>query len=328
MTISDGDTVIGEVTVDDDGSWSFTPDEPLENGDHTITIDGVNADGNGTSDTVNITVDTSAPVLTDDNGNAIVDGSTTSDSTPTFGGDGMEPGSTVTITDGDDVIGEVVVGDDGSWSFTPDEPLADGSHAITVDGTNADGIDTSSTVNIVVDTSATDPVLTDDNGNAIADGTTTSDSTPTFGGDGMKPGSTVTITDGDTVIGEVTVDDDGSWSFTPDEPLENGDHTITIDGVNADGNGTSDTVNITVDTSAPVLTDDNGNAIVDGSTTSDSTPTFGGDGMEPGSTVTITDGDDVIGEVVVGDDGSWSFTPDEPLADGSHAITVDGTNAD
>ncbi|WP_158780705.1 BapA/Bap/LapF family large adhesin [Pantoea sp. BAV 3049] len=330
VTITDGDKAIGEATVGDDGSWSFTPDQPLADGEHAITIDGTNADGNSTSDTVNIVVDTEAttPVLTDDAGNVIEDGGTTSGNTPTFGGDGMEPGSTVTISDGDKVIGEVTVGDDGSWSFTPDEPLADGEHAITIDGTNADGNGTTDTVNIVVDTEATAPVLTDDNGNAIADGTTTSDSTPTFGGDGMEPGSTVTITDGDTVIGEVTVGDDGSWSFTPDEPLENGDHTITIDGTNADGNGTSDTVNITVDTNAPVLTDDSGNAIVDGSTTSDSTPTFGGDGMEPGSTVTITDGDDVIGEVVVGDDGSWSFTPDEPLADGSHSITVDGTNAE
>ncbi|UIL54455.1 hypothetical protein LZU96_20075 (plasmid) [Pantoea agglomerans] len=51
--------------------------------------------------------------------------------------------------------------------------------------------------------------MTDDAGNPIADGTTTNDSTPTFGGEGMQPGSTVTITDGETVIGEVTADDDG-----------------------------------------------------------------------------------------------------------------------
>ncbi|MDU4128411.1 Ig-like domain-containing protein [Pantoea sp.] len=92
-----------------------------------------------------------APVITDDEGNPIADGSTTTDSTPSFGGEGMQPGSTVTITDGDTVIGEVTAGDDGEWSFTPDQPLADGEHAIVVDGTAADGSTVSDGVNIVID---------------------------------------------------------------------------------------------------------------------------------------------------------------------------------
>ncbi|NUY42660.1 Ig-like domain-containing protein [Pantoea brenneri] len=432
VTITDGETVIGEVTAGDDGEWSFTPDQPLADGEHAIVVDGTAADGSTVSDDVTIIVDAgtaegepegepegetgseegtgesegetgseegiTAPVITDDEGNAIADGSTTTDSTPSFGGEGMQPGSTVTITDGDTVIGEVTAGDDGEWSFTPDQPLADGEHAIVVDGTAADGSTVSDDVTIIVDAGTaegepegetgseegtgepegetgseedTRPVITDDEGNPIADGSTTTDSTPSFGGEGMQPGSTVTITDGDTVIGEVIAGDDGEWSFTPDQPLMDGEHAIVVDGTAADGSTVSDDITIIVDagtaegepegetgseegngepegetgseegtgesegetgseeaTTAPVITDDEGNPIADGSTTTDSTPSFGGEGMQPGSTVTITDGDTVIGEVIAGDDGEWSFTPDQPLADGEHAIVVDGTAAD
>ncbi|WP_337014413.1 Ig-like domain-containing protein, partial [Pantoea sp. AS142] len=74
--------------VDADGSWTFTPDAPLADGDHALVIDGTNADGNAVSDSVNVTVDTraTAPGLTDDAGTAIADGATTSDSTPTLSG--------------------------------------------------------------------------------------------------------------------------------------------------------------------------------------------------------------------------------------------------
>ena len=441
VTITDGDTVIGEVTAGDDGEWSFTPDQPLADGEHAIVVDGTAADGSTVSDGVNIVVDAGTaegepegetgseegtgepegetgseeeitrPVITDDEGNPIADGSTTTDSTPSFGGEGMQPGSTVTITDGDTVIGEVIAGDDGEWSFTPDQPLTDGEHAIVVDGTAADGSTVSDDVTIIVDAGTaegepegetgseegtgesegetgseedTRPVITDDEGNPIADGSTTTDTTPSFGGEGMQPGSTVTITDGDTVIGEVTAGDDGEWSFTPDQPLTDGEHAIVVDGTAADGSTVSDDITIIVDAgtaegepegetgseegngepegetgseegtgepegetgseegtgesegetgseegiTAPVITDDEGNPIADGSTTTDSTPSFGGEGMQPGSTVTITDGDTVIGEVIAGDDGEWNFTPDQPLADGEHAIVVDGTAAD
>ncbi|MDU4748176.1 MAG: Ig-like domain-containing protein, partial [Pantoea sp.] len=433
VTITDGDTVIGEVTAGDDGEWSFTPDQPLADGEHAIVVDGTAADGSTVSDGVNIVVDAGTaegepegetgseegtgepegetgseeeitrPVITDDEGNPIADGSTTTDSTPSFGGEGMQPGSTVTITDGDTVIGEVIAGDDGEWSFTPDQPLTDGEHAIVVDGTAADGSTVSDDVTIIVDAGTaegepegetgseegtgesegetgseedTRPVITDDEGNPIADGSTTTDTTPSFGGEGMQPGSTVTITDGDTVIGEVTAGDDGEWSFTPDQPLTDGEHAIVVDGTAADGSTVSDDITIIVDAgtaegepegetgseegngepegetgseegtgepegetgseegtgesegetgseegiTAPVITDDEGNPIADGSTTTDSTPSFGGEGMQPGSTVTITDGDTVIGEVIAGDDGEWNFTPDQPLADGEHAI--------
>ncbi|WNK34761.1 BapA/Bap/LapF family large adhesin [Pantoea agglomerans] len=331
VTVSDGDTELGTATVGEDGSWTFTPDAPLDDGEHALVIDGTDASGNTSSSTVDVNVDTSAtaPGITDDAGNPIADGSSTSDSTPTINGDGMQPGSTVVITDGDAELGTATVGEDGSWTFTPDAPLADGEHALVIDGTDASGNASSSTVDVTVDTSATAPGITDDAGNPIADGSSTSDSTPTINGSGMQPGSTVTVSDGDTELGTATVGEDGSWTFTPETPLADGEHALVVDGTGADGNAVSDTVNVNVDTSAtaPGLTDDAGNTIADGATTSDSTPTIGGDGMQPGSTVVITDGDAELGTATVGEDGSWTFTPETPLADGEHALVIDGTDA-
>ncbi|WP_312217144.1 Ig-like domain-containing protein, partial [Pantoea vagans] len=122
------------------------------------------------------------PSLVDDAGNPVADGSATSDSTPTIGGSGMQPGSTVTVSDGDTDLGTATVDADGNWTFTPDAPLADGEHALVVDGTDANGNASSSTVDVIIDTSETVPGMTDDAGNPVADGSTTSDSTPTIGG--------------------------------------------------------------------------------------------------------------------------------------------------
>ncbi|MCX3309537.1 Ig-like domain-containing protein, partial [Pantoea vagans] len=331
VTVSDGDAEIGTATVDADGNWTFTPDAPLADGEHALVVDGTDANGNASSSTVDVIIDTSAtaPGLTDDAGNPVADGSTTSDSTPTLSGGGMQPGSTVTVSDGDTDLGTATVDADGNWTFTPDAPLADGEHALVIDGTNASGNAVSDTVNVTVDTSATAPGLTDDAGNPVADGSTTSDSTPTISGGGMQPGSTVTVSDGDTDLGTATVGEDGSWTFTPDAPLADGEHALVIDGTNASGNAVSDTVNVTVDTSAtvPGLTDDAGNPIADGTTTSDSTPTLNGGGMKPGSTVTVSDGDTELGTATVDADGNWTFTPDSARADGEHALVVDGTDA-
>ncbi|HBU8853217.1 TPA: hypothetical protein MDF20_004923, partial [Citrobacter sedlakii] len=92
-------------------------------------------------------------------------------------------------------------------------------HTITTEITRPDGSQTSSDTSLVVDTSAepqpepqpepepepqpepqpgTPPFMTDDEGNPIADGATTSDNTPTFGGSGEQPGAQVVIRDGDT----------------------------------------------------------------------------------------------------------------------------------
>ena len=366
VTITDGDTVIGEVIAGDDGEWSFTPDQPLADGEHAIVVDGTAADGSTVSDDVTIIVDAgtaegepegepegetgseegtgepegetgseesiTAPVITDDEGNAIADGSTTNDSTPSFGGEGMQPGSTVTITDGDTVIGEVIAGDDGEWSFTPDQPLTDGEHAIVVDGTDASGSAVSDEVSVIVETPVIPVIeITDNNGNLIHSGDTVNDNDPTISGKDFVPGSTIVIADGEVVLANVEVDADGNWSFTPESPLSEGEHSINVTVTDPQGVTNEGSFNVIVDTTPPAgvditgitLVDDNGDAVIASDVMADNTPTFSGQSLEAGATVIVRDGDTVLGETTVDEDGNWSFTPSEKLVDGDHSFTFE-----
>src|SRR5690606_24178199 len=136
-----------------------------------------------------------------------------------------EPGSTVTVVDGGgNVVLVVDVDEDGNWSGIPDEPLAEGDHTFVATQTDAAGNESlvSNEVTITVDVTAPDaPVIA-----GPADGSVLDTDMPVISGTG-EPGATVTVVDGDgNVILVVDVDEDGNWSGTPDEPLEDREYTF------------------------------------------------------------------------------------------------------
>ncbi|WP_222945058.1 Ig-like domain-containing protein, partial [Paraburkholderia sp. 31.1] len=61
----------------------------------------------------------------------------------------------------------------------------------------------------------------------VGNGESTDDTTPTLVGEG-EPGDTIIVIDNGTPIGETTVDEEGNWSFTPETPLEEGEHQFTV----------------------------------------------------------------------------------------------------
>ncbi|WP_162556739.1 Ig-like domain-containing protein, partial [Klebsiella oxytoca] len=89
---------------------------------------------------------------------------------------------------------------------------------------------------------------------------------------------------------------------------------------------------LTIDTtapsaSAPEVTDDvagHTGPLTSGDLTNDATPALSGT-AEAGATVTIYDGDTVLGTVVAGEDGRWSYTPDA-LDEGSHSLSTTVTD--
>ncbi|UST72286.1 Ig-like domain-containing protein [Pseudomonas siliginis] len=350
VTIIDNGNVVGEVVVGEDGSWSFTPEEELEDGEHVFEIVVTDPAGNKSepSDEYVVVVDTVAPEKpsiggVEDNVGEITgpveSGESTDDNQPTLSGEG-EPGDTVTIIDNGNVVGEVVVGEDGSWSFTPEEELEDGEHVFEIVVTDPAGnkSEPSDEYVVVVDTVAPEkPGIggVEDNVGEITgpveSGESTDDNQPTLSGEG-EPGDTVTIIDNGNVVGEVVVGEDGSWSFTPEEELEDGEHVFEIVVTDPAGNKSepSDEYVVVVDTVAPEKpgiggVEDNVGEITgpveSGESTDDNQPTLSGEG-EPGDTVTIIDNGNVVGEVVVGEDGSWSFTPEEELEDGEHVFEI------
>ena len=347
VTLYNGDTVIGSVTADINGQWSFTP-AALADGTYDFRAAVTDAAGNTTDSAIlAITIDTVAPTaaadvtLADASGDPIASGGLTNNSTPQLSGS-AEPGSIVTVSDGGTPLGSVTVGQDGSWSFTS-PTLADGSHSLTAVVTDAAGNASAPTApaNFTLDTqapvAAADLALSSDSSGVavpVAAGDTTSDTTPVLSGS-AEPGSTVTISDGDTVLGTATVGGDGRWSFTS-PTLADGGHSLTTTVTDAAGNTgpASAPLTFTVDATAPeaatglVVTDDVGASqgdLASGDTTDDSTPTLSGT-AEASGIVSVYDGDTLLGTVTADANGSWSFTPDA-LSDGLHSLTVTVTDA-
>ncbi|QTD31476.1 Ig-like domain-containing protein [Pseudomonas fluorescens] len=289
------------------------------------------------------------PLAGDDVGSItgpITKGGSTDDKTPTFSGIG-QPGNKVEVWDNGAKIGEAVVKDDGTWTFTPEKPLPEGAHNIVVvevgpGGTSepSDGFD------FIIDTvapgkskisDAMDDVGTETG--SIASGGRTDDARPTLSGEG-EPGSRIDIYDNGKKIGEAMVGADGKWTYTPDADLADGTHVLTTVAVDAAGNAglPSDPYTIVVATPGPDVTppekgsigsvvDNSGDQtgpIENGGSTDDSTPTFGGGGRVPGDIVTIIDNNTglPIGSTVVDDNGNWTYTPENPLPEGTNEIVV------
>ncbi|WP_354670160.1 Ig-like domain-containing protein [Cobetia sp. 14N.309.X.WAT.E.A4] len=107
-------------------------------------------------------------------------------------------------------------------------------------------------------TAPTAPVITTISDNvgdltaALVDGDSTDDTTPTVSGT-AEADSTVTLYNGETVLGTDTADSDGNWSITPITALDEGDYAFTAIATDAAGNDSvlSNAIAITVDTTAP-----------------------------------------------------------------------------
>ncbi|MEB5974944.1 Ig-like domain-containing protein, partial [Pantoea dispersa] len=348
VTIAIDGQVQGSVISDANGHWEFTPTAALSDGPHAIIARAKDSMGNTmpSSGEYNIIVDTIAPdvgsqSLVDNVGDKtgpIASGDTTDDSTPTYSGV-AEPGSMVIIKDGDREIGRVPVNSKGDWSFTPSAPLPDGPHSLSHQVQDQAGnVSAASTpIDFVVDTSVVVVSITNvfDNEGSITGtlntGSVTDDTSPTLNGVATA-NALVTIKNGNDVIGSVYADAHGNWQFTPSVKLNEGHYDFTASAEAENGSvAVSDKFELTIDITPPNnegIGDikDNVGGIVkpiqDGGLTDDTTPELGGSGQVPGDVVTIIDNGKPIGSTVVGDDGSWSYTPETPLPDGSHDFTI------
>ncbi|MEI8648194.1 Ig-like domain-containing protein [Paraglaciecola sp. Hal342] len=322
VTDANGDTQVINAVVQDDGSFSGTPDTALAEGEYSVVTEVTDAAGNTTSTTSTGSVDTTAPTVTD---NTTPNSNT---DTPTFtGNSNAEPGSEVTITvtdaNGDSQVINAVVQEDGTYSGSPANALAEGEYSVVTEVTDAAGNTTSTTSTGSVDTTA--PTVTD---------TTTPNNntdTPTFtGNSNAEPGSEVTITvtdaNGDSQVINAVVQEDGTYSGSPANALAEGEYSVVTEVTDAAGNTTSTTSTGSVDTTAPTVTD---------TTTPNNntdTPTFtGNSNAEPGSEVTITvtdaNGDSQVINAVVQEDGTYSGSPANALAEGEYSVVTEVTDA-
>ncbi|MCO2205351.1 BapA prefix-like domain-containing protein [Pseudomonas aeruginosa] len=289
VILTDGNgNPIAEVTADGSGNWTYTPPTPIANGT-VVNVVAEDAAGNS-SPPATVTVDSSAPpapVINPSNG-VVISGT-------------AEAGATVTLTDGGgNPIGQVTADGSGNWSFTPGTPLANGTVivATATDPTGNPGPQAATTVDAVAPPA---PVIDPSNGTTIS-GT-------------AEAGAKVILTDGNgNPIGETTADGSGNWSFTPATPLANGTvvNAVAQDPAGNTGPQGSTTVDA-VAPNTPVVNPSNGN-LLNGT-------------AEPGSTVTLTDGNgNPIGQTTADGSGNWSFTPGSQLPNGT-VVNVTASDA-
>ncbi|MBZ6392458.1 MAG: Ig-like domain-containing protein [Pantoea dispersa] len=350
IIVYDGDKELGTAKADSQGNWSFTPNKPLEDGKHQFSFEVVDRAGNVSvpSDVIDFTVDTSGILVSidyakDDEGlktDNLTTGATTDDTTPILVGKAIANAIvTITVVATGAVIGSAKANAFGEWSLEL-PPQALGSHTWKASVINAAGvvassneftleIDNSKPENKGIET-AFDNVGADTG--YLNDGDTTDDSTPTFNGQGQTPGDVIFISDNGLVLGSAIVDEAGSWTFTPDTPLLDGNHEFTTVVENPQGvvSDVSDPFNLIIETRAPSkptitdVYDDVGTStgpVTPGSTTDDAQPEIRGTGTA-GSRIVIYDNGVQIGTAVVDASGNWAFTPARPMANALHTITA------
>ncbi|ATM74959.1 hypothetical protein CRN79_03455 [Serratia fonticola] len=334
VTLRDADgVVLGSTTANAQGVWTYAL-PTVADGTHRWTAEVTNLAGNTAQAELTLTVDTTppaVPVITtmeDDvgtvQGSWSVAGNVTDDPAPTFSGT-AEPGTLITVYDGELVLGSVTADQNGAWTYTPTTNLMDGEHGISVTSTDhAGNVSAHSPVwDFTLDTSTTEPTITI---NTIDELTGTA-----------EPGATITITDpSDGSTTTVVTDPDGQWSLQPN-PIEVGDAGVEITATDPAGNTSTIIVDGPQDTTAPdnitsgivggsvTLSDDVApllGLIADGGTTNDSRPTYAGQATDDISHVNVYDNGVLIGSAAVDANGAWSFTPEADLAEGAHEFTV------
>ena len=302
VVIKDGNgTVLGTATVGQDGHWSTTLNPVPTNGDVAIVVEITGKDG--------ITEQLASETLTmtgSEEPNAYTGPKTGDTVTPdtAFTGTGTK-GETVTITDGQgNVLGSTVIGADGQWSLTLDNPPINGNHNLAV---------------IIGDQTVANPSITmtgSDEAPAYSGPQSGDIITPdtVFTGTGGK-GETVVIKDSDgNVLGTTTVGNDGQWSLKLDPAPINGDVSLVIE-INGEKVADAD-VTMTGSDEAPAYS-----GPAEGATITPDT-VFTGTGGK-GETVTITDGKgNVLGTTTVGNDGQWSLTLDPAPKNGDVNLIV------
>ena len=342
LKLFDGGNLVGEATADASGNWQMVVPQ-LDAGEHTLTVITYGAGGEVQASSKPLTVIVSEPEPAAATGPAVQpkigwppDGSAVVSARPLVAGQSF-PRGVVRIYDGATLLGETIADANGYWSFRPSVALTAGEHVLTAVATSADGLTTAKAPPVTITVrsravtipswkpvaGAAPVVITPENGDTV------NTVQPLFAGT-AAPNSKVRLYDGDKVMGEAAVDSDGRWTFRPTAPLAEGEHTIAVAPLNADGSegAPKDTVTITIASGLGTAPGGPG-IIVDSTpaTIANSRPVLTGQ-APAGATIRIYDGDQLVGEVKAGPDGRWYYTPAAPLTAGVHVLHFEVVGAD
>ena len=314
------DVANGTLTLNADGSYSYTPDADFF-GTDSFTYTVLDDDGAiSNTATVTITVNdvNDPPVAVDDSATTDEDTAVSGDvATNDTDVDGtLDLTSVVLVTDV--ANGTLTLNADGSYSYTPDADFF-GTDSFTYTVLDDDGaISNTATVTITVNDVNDPPVAVDDSATTDEDTAVSGDvATNDTDVDGtLDLTSVVLVTD--VANGTLTLNADGSYSYTPDADFF-GTDSFTYTVLDDDGAiSNTATVTITVNdvNDPPVAVDDVDFTLQNTSVTTDVLANDSDvDGTIDSSSVTVGDGINPLleptdGTVVVNGDGTITYTPD------------------
>jgi VCBS repeat-containing protein len=311
----------GSLTLNPDGSFSYRPD-PDFSGTDSFAYDA--SDG-GLVDTatVSITVDpvNDPPVAVDDSYNGSEDTALNVATPGVLVNDTDVDGDTLTAgLDTDVSNGSLTLNADGSFSYTPD-PGFTGSDSFIYAVSDGVLVDTA-TVTITVDLVDAAPMAADDSFSVDEDVTLNITAPGVLGNDSDPDGDPLTaVLNADVSNGSLTLNADGSFSYTPD-PDFNGTDSFTYDSSDGSLSDTA-TVNITVDPviDPPVASDDSYSVTENTVLTVTAPGLLDNDSDPDGDTLQASLQTDVSdGSLLINADGSFSYTPD-PDFNGTDSFT-------
>ena len=150
----------------------------------------------------------------------------------------------------------------------------------------------------------------------------TNNKQPTITGT-AKPGSTVTVFDGQTALGTAVADSAGLWTYKVTTDLSEAAHSLTASAATSDGSRTSPlsvAVQMIVDTTPPVAP-----TLIVPAASKNTLPVISGT-AESNSTISIYDGATLIATTTANALNKWSYTFSKAVTDGSHNLTVTATD--
>ncbi|EJJ8522870.1 non-fimbrial adhesin SiiE [Salmonella enterica] len=319
-----------ELTKGGDGRWIFNVGSALPDGQHTLLVDVTDIAGNVAQETLQFTIDTTLrePTIvldpTHDTGDDTNDNLTRINK-PVFiiGNVDNDVSHIVVHIDGRDYT---IENTGGNLTFTPDQPLSDGQHTISVTVTDIAGnTKTSAELQIEIDTQVQiDSVtLTTDSGVNDHDNVTNA-TRPSFEIATPDDVTSVLVSFDGVNWTPVSKNAAGQWQFTAGSALSDGHYTLHVQATDRAGNTANSTLGFTVDTQidglSVVMLDDAGKDSTDGITNITS-PRFEISAREPLQSVTvILNGKSST--LTQGAGNKWLFTPDTPLVDGTYKIEI------
>ena len=299
-------------------------------------------DPSGATDTATVAIDVTpvndAPVAVDDV-------ASTSENTPVtiavLGNDTDVDGDTLSVQGTPAAAnGTVVVNANGTITYTPNAGF-NGTDTITYTVTDPSGLTDTATVSVSVGAVNDPPVAVDDVATVAEDGSVT---IPVLANDSDPDGDPLTVTSATSPDGTVTINPDGTLSFTPN-PNFNGPTTITYTVTDPSGATDTATVAVTVEVEPDYIVEGTSSAdLIDGGYTGDpegdmvdsddgnpGMPGIGNDDLieayEGNDTINSGVGNDTV-YAGTGDDSIYSYTGDDVVYGGAGNDSVNGYNGD